>query len=280
MNKINRISNFLKNNLTIILFVIYAISFVNYFIYYKSFNISIFNYLSISDLLFFALEHFLKIILAIFLFEILFFIVYSCIFTVYQIVVLKWKKKLLFYMKSKKNRERINNLFNTSFDDGLIGGKFIVMILGIFAIGLLPFQSIIIPAYFVYFLYLLESHSEEKRFDISIPITLFIVFVIMLFSTTHQAYIKRFYKDDFLVSLIENDSVITTDTKTSTLNYLGETSTNIFFYDINSKKARIVFKSNIRNLEIQNNETLDNYIIVIRDNFFIQNFIKMLNDNK
>ena len=65
MIEYKKIFDYFKNNLTFILLITYIISFINFYIYYKSFNISIFNYIDISDLIFFFFEYLFKILLII-----------------------------------------------------------------------------------------------------------------------------------------------------------------------------------------------------------------------
>ena len=63
----------IKDNLAIIIIIIYGISFANYYIYYKSFEIPIFNYIGLNDMIFFFAEYLFEIISIIFLTEIILF---------------------------------------------------------------------------------------------------------------------------------------------------------------------------------------------------------------
>ncbi|QIA08789.1 hypothetical protein [Draconibacterium halophilum] len=270
---------FTKENISITLLIIYSISFVNYYLYYKSFNIPVFNYLSIPDLVYFPLEYIFQIVLIILIYEIFFFIVFSIFWTIYERIVLIIRKKFFYYLRlDKTQKARITDLFEKPFKNGLTGSKFIIALLGVFFIGYLPNKLLFIPAYFVYFIYLTEIMSDKKMLNISIPMVTVIIILCMIFTTLYNSYTKRFEKDEYLISFIENNEFITTEKCKSNLNYLGETSTNIFLYDIENKVSKIYSKSKITNLEIQNTSSLDDIILKIRDFYPIKIFREMLNE--
>ncbi len=100
----------------------------------------------------------------------------------------------------------------------------------------------------------------------------------MIFTTLYNSYSKRFEKENYTISFIEENKLITTEKGKSSLNYLGETSTNIFLYDIKSKKAKIYNKSSISDFEIQNSNTIDEYIISIKDSYSVRLFMEMINE--
>ncbi len=280
MDELKKIFRFFhKENISITLLTIYSVSFVNYYLYYKSFNIPVFNYLSIPDLVYFPLEYVFQIVLIILMYEIAFFIVFSIFGTIYERTVLIIRKKLFYYLSLNKiQKARIIDLFEKPFRNGLTGSKFIIALIGIFFIGYLPNKLLFIPAYFVYFIYLREIMSDKKMLNISIPMVTVIIILCMIFTTLYNSYTKRFEKDEYSISFNENNEFITTEKCKSSLNYLGETSTNLFLYDINNKVSRIYSKSNITNLEIQNTSNLDNIILKVRDLYPIKIFREMLNE--
>lgn len=279
MNELKKITAYLKDNIALILLLIYTISFTNYYIFYKSFNISIFNYVGLNDLIFFTLEYVFKILLIIVIYELIFFMIFSILWGVYEKIVLIWKKKLKLYLSSsKRNKERILNVFNKHFSKGLVNAKITIVMLGIFIIVFLPFKLITIPAYFVYFIYLLELISKEKMYGISVTFATVIIVLSMIFTTLYNSYSKRFEKENYTISFTEENKLITTEKCKSSLNYLGETSTNIFLYDIKSKKTKIYNKSSISDFEIQNSNTIDNYIILIKDSYPARIFMEMINE--
>ena len=170
------------------------------------------------------------------------------------------------------------DLFEKPFKNGLAGSKFIIALIGIFFIGFLPNKLLFIPAYFVYFIYLLEIISDKKMLNISIPMVTVIIILCMIFTTLYNSYTNRFEKDEYSISFNENNEFITTEKCKSNLNYLGETSTNIFLYDIDNKVSKIYNKSKITNLEIQNTNSLDAIILKIRDSYPVKIFREMLNE--
>jgi len=279
MTEINKIIKLLKENLTLILLVIYSVSFTNYFIYYKSFNISIFNYINVTDLIFFTLEYIFKITLIIFIYEVTVFIIFTFLFNVYERIVLLKRKKLEFYLKSKKNKKKIEKLFLKPFQKGLLNTKFFLFFLGVFILPFLPYKLIIFPAYFIYIIYLLELGSKERMFKFSIPFVSIIIFISMIVTTLFNSYSKRFEKEDYFISFKQDSKAITTS-KSSHLNYLGETSTYIFLYDISTRKSKIYQKSSLTNIEVQNNGRIDEYIFEVKEFYPVKLFIDWLNEKK
>lgn len=280
MNELKKLTSYLKDNIVLILLLVYSISFINYYIFYKSFAISIFSYVGLNDLIFFTLEYVFNILLIIVIYELLFFLIFSILWAFYEKFVLIIKKKLILYLNSnKRNRERITNVFSEHFSNGLSYSKFTIVILGIFFISFLPDKLVTIPAYFVYFIYITELISKEKMYSFSVPFASIIIVLAMIFTTLYSSYSKRFEKENYTISFKENDKLITTEKGRSLLNYLGETSTNIFLYDIKNKKSKIYNKSSISSFEIQNSETIDNYIISIKDSYPVRQFIEMINEN-
>lgn len=276
MNEFKKLTIFLKDNIVLILFLVYSISFINLYIFYKSFNISIFGYVGLNDLIFFTLEFVFNILIIIVIYEFIFFLIFTIFWGLYEKLVLIIKKKLKLYLKSdKRTRQRITNTFNKHFSKSLINAKFIIVTLGVFFIFFLPNKLITIPAYFVYIIYLTELISKEKMYEFSVPFASIIIVLAMIFTTLYSSYSKRFEKGNYTISFKENNRFITTKKGLSSLNHLGETSTNIFLYDIESKKAKIYNKSNITDLEIQNSETIDTYIILIRDSYLVRKSMEM-----
>lgn len=280
MNELKKITTYLKDNIALILLLVYSVSFINYYIFYKSFNISIFNYVGLNDLIFFTLEYVFKILLIIVLYELIFFTIFSIFWGFYEKIILIKKKKLKLYLNSnKRNRERILDVFNEHFSRCLINAKFTIVILGIFGMTFLPFKLVTIPAYFVYIIYLTELISKEKMYDYTVSFVSVIIILSIIFTTLYNSYSKRFEKEDYTISFSEGDTIVTTEQGKSSLNYFGETSTNIFLYDIKSKKAKIFNKSTISNFEIQNSETIDNYIVLIKDSFPMRKLIEIIYEN-
>ncbi len=100
----------------------------------------------------------------------------------------------------------------------------------------------------------------------------------MIITTLCSSYSKRFEKEDYTISFKENNRFITTKKGLSTLNYIGETSTSIFLYDIESKKTKIYSKSNVSDYEIQNTGSIDDYIIKIKESYPVELLIDLLNE--
>ena len=280
LQKTNKnIISFFKENITLILIGLYSLSFINYYIYYKSFDISIFNYIGLNDLIFFSLEYIFKIILLIFICEVFLFIIFSIIYSIYEKIVLFILKKKckLYILSNKKNKERIDNILHNRFSNSLLNFRFTIIILSLFIIPHFPNKLIIIPTYLVYCMYYFEKIMKEKFLSSFTLIGSCVVIIISTLTTTLvKSYNKRFEKDDYIIYFYEDSKFISTDTKVSCYNYLGETSSNIFLYDIETKESKIVNKENITDIKIKNTNDIDKYILIIKENYMIKLYTKML----
>lgn len=272
MNEIKQILAFLKEYLTYIVLLVYLVSFSNFYFYYKSFNIPVFNYVGINDLLFFSIEYIFKLVLIILVYEFIIFVLFAMIYTfIYEKIILIKKGKLKKYLIApKKYKEKIKSVLNLKFSPSLIQFKLVIAFLGIFIIAFLPHKLVILPAFFVYFIYLIEKASNERMLIFTIPFSLIIVIIFMMISTMHSAYEKRYEKDDFIISFKEDSKYISTEKEKGCLNYLGETSSHIFLYDIEYKTSRIYSKSNLTEIQIKDTGTLDKIVLKLKRNKFVK----------
>lgn len=259
---------FLKNNIPLILLGLYALSFINYYIYYNSFEIPIFNYIGLNDMLFFSLEYIFRILLLITIAEILIFIVFTILFGWYERFVLLFIKKkwYLYGNASKKNKKRILNIFNKQFDNSIFQFGMTTIFILLFVVAFSSYKLVLFPTALIYLIYYIEKGTPEKFWDITLMMATGIIFISMLFSTIVNSYDKRFEKDNNIISFYENSIFVSTDTKLSCYNYLGETSTHIFLYDIENKESKIYGKENVSEFTIKNINKTDKYIKKIQEN--------------
>lgn len=274
MQDIKNFYHFLKDNLGLSIATIYVVSFINYFIYYYSFGIPIFNYIEVTDLLFFVFEYVIKIAIIIFATEVLIFIIHTYYYRITHVFLTLYKrKKLLIYLKANKiNKERFLNVLEKNANQSLRNFKLTIILLSIFFIGYLPLKVVFIPAFFVYFIFILNQFDKKTFQTLTFLMWFIIIFVGLLFSTIYSSFSKRFYKEPFVISFKEGDRIISTDQYKSCLNYLGETSKTIFLYDINTKKCKLYFKDNITDLQVDNNNNqIDYYTEKVMN--FVKNYM-------
>lgn len=270
---------YLKSNITLILLFVYSISFINYFIYYKSFNIPIFSYIGLNDLIFFCFEYVLQIIFIIIIWEFILSMLFALIYILYEKGLLLSRKKFKLYMiSSKKNKERINTILNKNYYKFEIDFKLTIIIFGIFIIAFIPYKLLILPAYFIYFIYIFDIAIKDKTHNLSFTFAIATIIFFMITTTLFSSYNKRYKKDNYVISFQEDSRYITTDKKNGYLNYLGETSTNIFLYDIKNKTSKIYSKSNLTNIEIKNTNEIDKFILNLKKNVLIKSFIEMFKE--
>lgn len=270
--------NLFKENLGLIILIIYGVTFINYYIYFKSFEIPIFNYIGLNDMVFFFIEYLFKIIFLIFLTEIALFLIYILPFSFYEKIQIYWRKKWrkLYIKSDKRNRDRIKNLFNKVFIESLNNFRFTVVFLSIFAVPFLPYKIVVFPAYFIYFIYYLNKIAKEAMPEFLIIFSSIIVVISMLVSTLVNLHDKRFEKDNFIISFYENEKYITTNQNLSCCNYLGETSTNIFLFDIETKESIICNKQNISDIKIKNSTSIDVCTAYIKSTFIYKQFQEIM----
>lgn len=251
----------LKNN-TPFLIGIYTLSFINYYIYYKSFEIPIFNYLGFNDMLFFSLEYAFKIIAIIFLSEIFLFFVFGILYHFYvRGIILFVKKKYILYLSAKKrDKKRMTNPLEKQFIKKLNEFRITLLVLSIFILHFLGKTYISIPIFIIYWAYSLEKMEKKNLRNFTLIFFCGVTFLSLTIATIISAYNKRYYKDDYIISLKENLVEISTNRKTSNYNYLGETSSHIFFFDVKNKESRICSKSKVTEFKIQNKNSIDDHI--------------------
>lgn len=276
--KINFIS-FFKENITLILLGLYSLSFVNYYVYYKSFEISIFNYIGLNDMLFFSLESIFKVIGLIFIGEIILYVIYVWLFSFYEnLVIFIFKRKGVFYFKSdKEGRERIKKVFHKQFKKSLVTFKYLILTICFFSAAFLPNKLILVPTIMIYFLYHVHRTTEDGISEFLWVMSAAILIISTLVTTLVNSYNKRFEKDDYIISFYENSNFISTNRDVSCYNYLGETSSHIFLYDIENKESKTYFKDNVSELKIKNQNNIDKYIFMIKENPVFKLYSEMYN---
>lgn len=273
-------SRYSAENISLLLLGIYSLSFINYYIYYKSFEISIFNYIGLNDLIFFALEYIFKISLIIFIWEILLFIIFGFIYEFYEFVIIAFvKRKAKLYLKaSKKNRNRIQEVLWKNFDEYLNQFRFSIAFLLMFVIPFTNHILILFPTLLVYIVYYMGKLGKDDEFiPVLLKMLIGIIVISMIVTTITNSYNKRFEKDNHTISFKENSIEISTDKNISKYNYLGETSSHIFLFDTVNNESRIFSKSNITDIKIKNTNEIDKYVKKIKGMAIIKLFIEMNN---
>ncbi|MCS3529195.1 hypothetical protein [Chryseobacterium sp. JUb7] len=246
----------LGSNLSIILIALCSLTSINYFIYYQSFNISIFSYITINDLLFNSLELIFIIFSIIFIIEIFLFTIAVGIYNLYEkILLIKRKETIRYYRQNENYKRKIEKVFEKDFylrvNQFKLGISFICMFLVILA----PYRYIFIPSVIIYFLYRLLKFNKDdkgKMWKFFSYFSIIILTISSLINTIDNIYLKKNFKDNFIIEFKENEIYYSTKQTRSNLNYLGETSSHLFLYDLDSQNSLIFFKENIIQYKIEN----------------------------
>lgn len=274
---IKEVVNFLKEHMLVVSLSLYAISLTNYYLYFWSFGISIFSYVTINDLVFSITKHVLDIFAIVLIIEILLFITYTFYYRLFcELLTLYRRGKLPLYMTSTKaNKERILKIFEKGFSPTYTKYRLTLLIIQLFLLITLPALSITIPAYFISFTYSLSRLNDDApRLRQLFYSFICLILLISLFGKTLiDSYNIRYDKTDFDISFKESNNLISTAENTK-LNFLGETSLAIFVYDIEKKKARIYGKSDISVVEI-NNSKMDKNLASIKQTWLFKQLAKV-----
>ena len=272
---------FVRENISIILLILYSISFINYYFFYSFFDIPIFNYVGLNDLLFYSIEYIFSIILTVFFVEVFLFIFFSILYGFYMnVILLLVKKKYRLVIEGrfdKRIRKRTRRIFEDKFSDSLFDFKISLFFLSIFIVFFFPIKEITIPAWFIYMFYLLDRGQEERISKLSIFASLVVILISLGINTGLSIYQKRYNKQEYDISFKQGEDRITTNSGQSNLNYLGETSTNIFLYNIEKNETKIYSKDNISDLTIKSSSTFDEYLSeFLKSNLYreIRKFLK------
>lgn len=272
MNWLNNSIKFIKVNFNVLLISIYVISYTNYFIYYGSFNIDIISYVSLTDLLFYPLKLALGIFFTIILTEIILYNAFIFISIMIWSPYITIKFRFNRYLRRKKElRTRLKKNYYYKYNVHESDFKVFFAFIGFFACIFLKFdiKIILLPSLMVY-IALLASFREKEYYTVTF-IAIIVLLSTMFTTSILGVYKKRYVKDDFSISFIENNTSISTEKESSSINYLGQTSNYIFLYDIENGTSLIYSKSNISNIRIKENETYRIVLDFLREriNFLI-----------
>ena len=155
-------------------------------------------------MVFFALEYIFKIAFIIFICEVILFMIFTMLFGIYENIILYLvKKKLKLYLNStKKNRNRLRNVFNKHFDNGLMNFKLIALFSFIFIIPSSNNLLLFFPTLLIYFIYYIERISKMESLSFSLVMASGIIVISVFVTTLYNSYNKRFEKDNTLISFI------------------------------------------------------------------------------
>ncbi|RMZ60084.1 hypothetical protein D1632_10875 [Chryseobacterium nematophagum] len=288
-NGLSQILQSFKENITLIVIGIYSVSFMNYYLFYESFNINILNYIGLNELLFFTLEYFFNILISLIVIEICFLTISLFLLAIHQYCNLLIRTPRLYLTSNKQNRKRLKSVFLKKFSHRQNNFRIIMIFIFIIAIFITIFHMpnfftfianlvIFAPLFGIYFFYSFQRFIDDKKSRKHLAIiAIFIVIISSLLNSFYNVYNKKFEKDEFEISFYNNAKFISTERRLLAYNYLGETSTHIFIYDLKKKESKVIFKENINEINIKSTNTID-YIIKSIQNIF--GYITSLKSNK
>lgn len=231
------------------------------YLYYKAFNIYIFQYISVSDLLFFSIEQLTILTCLIIGLEILGFFIYNLLIDLILRPKVRSEVKKRLLRSDKKNNKQLVDRFVWRVQKKRMASSLhlLSMLVGVIicVISYLPFfhslQHSLFIAGFTYFMYrgfLYRGRNMEKqKLQNVILITVYILIIgLMVLQAGSDA--KNVITKDELDHKLSFDYGEKHFSVNSRIRYIGETSTYIFLYDKKVQETLIFPKTKIDNLKI------------------------------
>jgi len=241
-----------KTNVPIVLIVFYSLGYVYLNRYYDRFNISIENYINLTDIIFVTIKSLISLSLIYLVVEICLFIVSRSILKItYRLMV---NRETIKRAKKKNIHDRYYSLVIESQTNGL--SIFVLIIGSLVLLYFLDDKFIIFSLFFpfliikIYQIYHFENDKERKEIG---QWTLIVLYIVLLFSFGIWGHLDGDFtkesKSTSFIEFYENQEVY--NTKVDSLNYIGETSSYLFLYDKKNRTSLIFNKGNISNFKVK-----------------------------
>lgn len=251
-----------KEYWSFILIAVYSIAYCYNYIYYSLFDINIFHYTTLTDLLFFSIEQIIVLIGLVVLFDIIGILVIELIYSFFINSKIKLKLKIKF---EKRNVKFSNNYLNnviaryqksrSSYDFLYFAviWTFVAILFKYLDIPLITAGALVTAGFlnFNFKLFKLTKHKGNID-DYVRKIAFFLGYIMIIFMVGVQAYFssvdikyhrntKKYLSFNYLGMLYKVDDK---------LRFVGETSTYIFLYNKPDETTLIFPKTKVDNLKI------------------------------
>ncbi len=240
-----------KTNIPIIILVFYSLGYVYLNRFYSRFDISIENYVNLTDIIFVTIANLVRL-------SIFFLIVEFVLFVISQIILkLFYSKKLNpksdSRLKDKAIYDRYYNLliYNQSNVVSffiLLFGFFIPLLVEIDFSYLLLLLSILIIK--IHQITNYKNKKEKNRMRQYLGVMMYVILIIYFAIWGHSEGNNAKTSDNSkTIEFKENN--IDYNTETDSLNYIGETSSYLFIYNKNRRETLVLNKENITDFRIK-----------------------------
>lgn len=252
----NKYLEIFKSNLTIITLIFYVLGYAYLNMYYFQFDISIVNYINLQDIIFTTINSLVVLFLAYLFVEFGLYIIGILILNTSFHLFIKRK-----FLKKLGNNIRVHkyiNFRNEKYNSEYLQVTSLTLLI-LITILLLYFsneKTFIISLFFPFFIIKLYQIIPKENGDILIQINQFflglLTFIFILCFAYWGYYDGTTAKKSENVLQIEfKEENITFNTKSDSLNYIGETNEYLFIYNNKNRETLIFSKSGINSIKIK-----------------------------
>ena len=245
-----------KSNIPIILLVFYSLGYVYLDRYYARFNISIENYVNLTDIIFVTIKTIVSLSLIYLVIEIFLYIISRSILKIIFSKSLNYKIKEKIIKKSVYDRY-YSLIIEKQIENQTNGLSFFIFIISPFVLWYFLDESVIIFSLFFPFLIIkihqITNYENDEERNKMIQFLLILLYVILLICFAiwghRDGNFNKISDNPSKVEFYENQNSY--NTNLDSLNFIGETSSYIFIYDRKNRTSLIFNKGNISNFKIK-----------------------------
>lgn len=245
-----------KSNIPVIILVFYSLGYIYLERYYSRFNISIENYINLTDIIFVTIKTLVSL-------SLIYLVIEICLYLIsHTLLKIVYSKSLNYKIKGRINNETVYDRYYSIIIEQQIekqtkGVSFFIFIIIPFVLLYFLDEAVIIFTLFFPFLIIkiyqithYENDGERNRMMQFLLIFLYIILLICFAIWGHMdGNSNKTTKNSSIVEFCENrDSY---NTNLDSLNYIGETSSYLFIYDRKNRTSLIFNKGNISNFKIK-----------------------------
>lgn len=253
-----------KANFLLVSLVFYLLGFIYYWVFYLQFGISIFSYLDLKDILFTSLSYLLVLLILYFISEFLLLTFSYGVFNFW--FTLRYKEKVNRRLGKSARVKRYleyknNKLFN---DEYFLISNLVLLTIAILLFFqfnsrfmFLLFMTTFFILRFFFLIYAGLDRKSEREQTLNFGLITFSFLLILLavgWGVTYGFNIKE-GKSNEKLEFYENGVLYST--KTDSLDFIGETSSHLFLYDLKNRETLVFSKSAISKLVIEDNSLFE-----------------------
>lgn len=255
--------NDIKSSVSIVILIVYSFGYTYLNSYYSRFNIFIENYINLNDLIFLTIKA-LFIISLIYLAVVILLRFISKIFLTSTFYTIRF-----FCIMGKGENKAVYKRYYSYIIKNILNqySKWISIFILLALIYIVSYFNnnddrvitIFLPLIAIEVFFMAkELNDQDKKKVHYFFIVFFYIILLSCFSIFGlvDGNINKISKNSTIVEFVEND--VFYDTSSDSLNYLGETRSYLFIYDIRNQNSLIINKDNITNFRVQDVSVREN----------------------